>query len=73
MTTKTVSGVVYEIISPSFWQLKGYPVDISFLGDKWLLACPANEPGETLFRYFPTREEACAMISQAFIARGVIQ
>jgi hypothetical protein len=72
MTTKIACGLTYEVISPSFWQLKGYPVDISFLGDTWLLSLPGKDE-EPIYSYFHSREEACAMISQAFISKRVIQ
>ena len=72
MTDRTINGLTYEVISPSFWQLKGYPVDISFLGDTWLLCVPGKDD-EPIYSYFHSREEACTMISQAFTDKGVIQ
>ena len=72
MTTKIANGLTYEVISPSFWQLKGYPVDISFLGDTWLLSLPGKDH-EPIYSYFHSREEACAMIATAFTDKGVSQ
>jgi hypothetical protein len=66
---KTLNGVRYKITSPSYWELDGYPVDVAFLGDQWVLCCP-DEEGEPCFRYFPTREQAQAMIEQAFFPQG---
>ena len=34
---RTINGLTYDIRSPSHWQLKGFPVELAFLGDVWVL------------------------------------
>ena len=61
---RTLNGIRYKITSPALWELDGYPVYISFLGDQWSLCCPGQN-GEPLFKYFSTLAQAQAMIEQA--------
>ena len=65
MITRTLHGVPFRAISPSFYVLASHPeVDISFLGDQWLLHCPGSD-GEDLLKWFPSLSAAAAMIAEA--------
>ena len=65
MIQRIIQGVPFRVISPSFYELASHPdIDISFLGDQWLLHCP-GETGEPLLKWFPSLSEAAAMIAEA--------
>lgn len=81
MIHRTVNGVPFCIDSPSFWQVdpavtRGHTIDVSFLGADPLPAdaAPAEcwclffgKPDGSVFtRLFPRREDAIAMLAQAF-------
>lgn len=64
MTHRTLSGLSFDIISPSFYSLTGSPIDISFLGDAWYLACPMPG-GEVRVQQFPSLLDAADYIALA--------
>lgn len=65
MITRTLQGIAFRVVSPSFYELAGYPeVDISFVGDCWFLHVP-GEDGEPRLRAFPTRDAAVEMVARA--------
>lgn len=65
MILRTLQGIPFRVISPSFYELASHPeVDISFVGDKWILHCPC-ETGEPLLKWFPSRDAAVALIAVA--------
>ena len=69
MTQRTINGFVYDIVSPSHWQLAGYPVEIAYLGDAWFLSLVAVEDGgETDIKMsrLASRDAGLRMIEQAF-------
>ncbi len=63
---RTVNGIVYEVTSPSFWELAGYPVQITYVGDEWQLYCP-GENLQPLVRSFPRLKDAQGMIETAIL------
>lgn len=71
MIVRTLQGVAFECISPSFYKLAGYPVDISYLDDAWYLHCPGRD-GEPAIRRFESRDSAVAFIAEAFRNQGRI-
>ena len=65
MITRTIQGVPFRVISPSFYELASQPcVDISFIGDSWVLHCP-DADGEPLLRLFPSLDDAVALLALA--------
>lgn len=69
MHLKTVNGLQYEVVTPSHWQLAGYPVELSFLGDAWflsLLAVMDDSTTEIKMTKLESRDAGLRMIEQAF-------
>lgn len=65
MITRTLSGLQWHAISPSFYELAGFPsIDLSFVGDIWYLHCP-DEQGEPRMQPFASRDAAAAMVAEA--------
>lgn len=76
MALKTVNGLTYEIVTPSHWQLAGYPVEVSFLGDAWflsLLAVMDDGNTEVKMSKLESRDAGLRMIEQAFQRNNVAQ
>lgn len=64
MISRTVNGITWDVVSPSFWQLHGQPVEIAYVGDQWQLWCPGPD-GEMLHRAFDSRSAAMELIETA--------
>lgn len=76
MALKTVNGLTYEIVTPSHWQLAGYPVEVSFLGDAWflsLLAVMDDGNTEVKMTKLASRDAGLCMIEQAFQRNNAAQ
>ena len=77
MTTFILAGLQWEVPSPSHFRLAPWQysrpviIDVSFLGDQWCLFFK-TETGEVLTRAFPTRDQAIAMIVDAFKEEGCL-
>ena len=67
MTRRTLHGLSFDIISPSFISLTGSPIDISFLGDAWYLSAPMPD-GDHRCQQFASRDEAVRYIVDAIEA-----
>lgn len=66
MITRSIAGLQWEVISPSFYQLVGVPqVDLSYVGEVWFVHCP-GENGQPKMRPFKTRDKAAALVASAF-------
>lgn len=61
--TITLSGIPYTAHSPSLFQQIGSPVTLAYDGRSWLIAVR----GVYGTREFNSRDEAAALIAQAFI------
>lgn len=74
MITRTIHGLPFRVISPSFYELASHPeIDISFVGKScpedgscWYLHVP-DENGEPLMQPFNSLDEAAG-----FVALGVL-
>lgn len=77
MITRTLHGLPFRVISPSFYELAlvapkplgeggSIGIEISFLGDLWYLTVP-GEHGEPLMQPFNSLDEAAG-----FVALGVL-
>ncbi len=67
MITRTLHALRYNVISPSFYELAGFPqIDIAYVGDTWLLHVP-REDGSPAMQPFKSLDEAAA-----FVALGVL-
>ena len=69
MSLKTINGMTYEVVTPSHWQLAGYPVEVSFLGDSWflsLIAIMEDSNAEIKMCRLESRDAGLRMIEQAF-------
>lgn len=65
MITRQIAGVVFNVTSPSFYQLACEPrVEIAFVGDQWQLFCPGAD-GEPLCEGFPSLDDAAGRIALA--------
>lgn len=65
MTTRTIHGLQWRAISPSFYELVGTPeIDLSFVGDIWYLTL-VDEQGEPRMQPFASRDAAAAMVAYA--------
>jgi len=74
MITRTVNGLVYEIATPSHWQLQGYPIELTYLGDSWFLSClrfDANLNQRVDMRPLASREAGHRLIEEAFNIKQV--
>ncbi len=65
MITRTLHSLAWRVISPSFYELAGYPVDVAFLGDAWYLQVP-DDQGEPMMQPFKSLDEAAHFVSLAF-------
>ena len=65
MTTRVVSGITFDIESPSHWRVVGYPLDLSFIDNGWYLR-GESPPGWIFGKSYKTRDEAIALIAQVF-------
>ena len=65
MIHKTIDGVKFEVASPSFYKLAGFPIDVAYLGDRWYLQCE-GEDGQPRFRPFDRLADAAAFIKTAW-------
>ena len=70
MILRTLQGVPFEIVSPSFYRLAktltgADTIDISFLGDEWCLF-HERASGGIGTRMFPDRDSAVKLIADAF-------
>lgn len=73
MLTKTIEGVQLEVISPSFYTVVGKPqLEISFVGDCWLLFCDDASLGDPIYHQTGTLAEAVAPIAQAWRNCGLL-
>lgn len=71
MLSKTVQGIKLDVISPSFYTVSGYPLEISFVGDCWQLFCDdANR--EPIYAEFPSLDAACGKVAEAWRTCGLI-
>ncbi len=67
MITRTLHALTYNVISPSFYELAGFPqIDIAYVGDTWLLHVPRAD-GSPAMQSFKSLDEAAA-----FVALGVL-
>ena len=70
MITRTIHGVPFRVISPSFYELASHPeIDISYLGicgidgePAWYVTVP-DDMGIPQMKAFHTLDEAAKMIS----------
>lgn len=67
MTQRTLHGLTFDVVSPSFYTLSGYPVDVSFLGNRWFLFCPMPD-GEIKTREFVSLDNAAKYLAEAVFA-----
>lgn len=77
MTIRNIHGLTWRSRGPSYFELEGYPVvNVCYLGatgrgadgaNAWFLHCP-DDRGEPMIRGFKSRDEACAMVAEAFRA-----
>jgi hypothetical protein len=70
MITKQIDGVPFEVESPSFYRLAGFPIDVSYLGDRWYLQCP-GENGQPRYEPFNHLADAAAFIKSAWAKVGL--
>ena len=70
MITKQIEGVTFEVESPSFYRLAGFPVDVSYLGESWYLQCPGPDD-QPRFEKFDRLADAAAFIKRAWANAGV--
>ncbi len=62
MIQRTIHGLTYSVISPSFYELRGFPeIDIAYVGDTWLLHVP-REDGSPAMQPFKSLDEAAAFV-----------
>ncbi len=67
MITRTINGLAFNVISPSFYELASHPcIDISYVGGTWLLHVPRDD-GEPILEMHGSLDEATA-----FMALGVL-
>ena len=80
MITRTINGLVYEIATPSHWQLQGYPIELTYLGGNdghpsgWFLSClrfDANLNQRVDMRPLASREAGHRLIEEAFNIKQV--
>lgn len=73
MITRTIEGVQLEVISPSFYTVVGKPqLEISFVGDCWLLFCDDATLQSPIYHQADTLAAAVAPISQAWRNCGLL-
>ncbi len=61
---RTVNGITYNVVSPSFWQLQGQPIEIAYVELSWVLFCP-DKQGEPMARQFKSLRAAQELIEGA--------
>lgn len=67
MILRTLQGIPFRVISPSFYELASHPeIDISFVGDCWFLHVP-REDGSPAMQPFDSLDDAVA-----FVVLGVL-
>ncbi len=67
MIQRTIHALTYNVISPSFYELACRPcIDISYLGDKWLLHVPDPDTGQPLLEPFKSLDDAARYVALAF-------
>lgn len=65
MITRTIQGIPFRVISPSFYELVEAPaIDISFVGDCWFLHVPRTD-GSPMLERFESLDEAVAYVALA--------
>lgn len=65
MITRLLHGLPFRVISPSFYELASHPeIDISFVGDQWMLQWP-DQAGEPVIVCYPTLDECAGVIAEA--------
>ncbi len=63
MITRNHHGLAWRVISPSFYELVSHPcVDISFVGDQWMLHVPRDD-GSPILEMFSSLDEAARIVS----------
>ena len=73
MITRTLNGVRLAVISPSFYTVDGYPhLEISYVGDTWLLFCDDATLQNPIYEEFPSLAAAVAPIAQAWRNIGLL-
>jgi hypothetical protein len=73
MTQRTINGVTLDVISPSFYTVSGKPqLEISFVGDCWLLFCDDASLDGPIYHQAGSLAEAVAPIAQAWKNCGLI-
>jgi hypothetical protein len=73
MIHRTINGVSLDVISPSFYTVTGKPqLEISYVGDCWLLFCDDATLENPIYKEFPRLEDAVAVVSQAWRSCGLI-
>jgi len=70
MIQRNINGVTFEVESPSFYHLAGYPIDVSYLADAWYLQCPGKD-GQPKFEKFEHLADAAAFIKTAWVNAGI--
>lgn len=71
--TLTIAGLRWRHHGPSFYELEGFPcVEVAYLGEpagpaagQWFLFL-ADDDGSIRVRSFDRRDDACAMVAEAF-------
>ncbi len=73
MVRKNINGVQLDVISPSFYTVTGKPqLEISFVGDSWLLFCDDATLNEPIYVEFDSLADAVAPIAQAWRNCGLL-
>ncbi len=65
MIVKTIQGVPFRVVSPSFYELACAPaIDISFVGDCWFLHVPRQD-GPPIMEPFKSLDAAARYVRSA--------
>lgn len=73
MTTRIIQGVKLDVISPSFYTVADRPqLEISFVGDCWLLFCDDASLDTPIYEQFPSLADAVSIVSQAWRNVGLL-
>lgn len=72
---RKIQGIAFDVASPSFYRavLPNYAmstINISYIEPGWCLFLEHN--GQVSTRCFPSRDDAVAMVAQAFKNEGVL-